>query len=428
MLRRIILGLGANAFSQVISIAIQLLSLPLFLLYWDTKTYGTWLLLSAVPAYLSIADIGMVATAGNKMTMAVGRSDFVEANKVYQSAQLFMATVCCSLAAIITPLVLFVPAGSLTTNERVALAALMCGVLMGLYGGLSDAVFRATGRYALGTMLGQAIRLAEWSGYIIGLFLFRSFAGVALSGLAARTIGTAVMVYIGQKGAPNLRLGFRHASKAELIGMVRPAISFTVFPLANALTFQGVTLLVGFLSGTAAVAVFNVYRTIARVAVQATAMLSHALWPEFAQLFGRGGMAAVHSLFYRSALLSAAQCVAISLLLYFISPWLLRIWTHGRIEFEPSLMAWLLAYAAVSGIAHVPRILLIATNQHIGLAGWSLVTSVFAVALAWLLGKLWEINGVGAAMMISESFTSAICVILAQRSFADAGGKAGYTL
>ena len=79
MIRRIISGFGANAFGQTVSIVIQLFSLPLFLYYWDTSTYGAWLILSAVPAYLTMADVGMVNAAGNKMTMALGRSDTAEA-------------------------------------------------------------------------------------------------------------------------------------------------------------------------------------------------------------------------------------------------------------------------------------------------------------------------------------------------------------
>ncbi len=421
MLRRIILGLGANAFSQIITIAIQLLSLPAFLLYWDASQYGVWLLLSALPAYLSMADAGMVNAAGNKMTMAVGRADIAEANNVFQSAQLFMTIVCCSLAVITTPFALFGPLPSyMTTDQRIALAALLLAVLFALYGGLSEAVFKATGRYAAGTMVGQLTRLAEWMGYMLGLFLFRNYAGVALVGLLARAGGTGVGVYLSQRGDHGLKWGFRHASKAELVTMIKPAVSFMAFPLANALSFQGMTLLVGALAGTASVAVFGVYRTIARVAVQVTAMFSHALWPEFARLFGQGGMTAVHPLFSRSALFGAAQAAMLSIALYFLSPFLLRIWTHGRIEFDPSLMALLLAYAAVGGVWHVPRILLMATNQHIGIAGWSLAAGALSIGLGWIFGLIWHVNGVGAAMLVSESFIAAICVYIAHVSFSEA--------
>ncbi|MGA2638051.1 hypothetical protein [Methylocella sp.] len=93
-------------------------------------------MLSALPAYLSMADVGMVTAAGNKMTMAIGRSDLAEGNRVYQSAQLFMTIMCCSLAAILTPAVLFLPLPDyMTLDKRIALAAMLCDVLLALYGG-----------------------------------------------------------------------------------------------------------------------------------------------------------------------------------------------------------------------------------------------------------------------------------------------------
>ncbi|VTZ23068.1 Polysaccharide biosynthesis protein [Methylocella tundrae] len=421
MLRRIILGLGANAFSQVITIVIQIFSLPLFLLYWDAATYGSWLVLSALPAYVGMADVGMVGAAGNKMTMAVGRSDVAEANRIYQTAQLFMTVMCCSLAAIIIPAALFLPLpDSMTTDKRIALAALMCAVLFALYGGLQEAVFKATGRYAAGTMLGQTVRLAEWGGYMAGLMLFRTLAGVAICGLVARAAGTAAGVYLSQQGDHKFRLGFQHASKAELLSMIRPAVSLMAFPLASGLSFQGVTLLVAALAGTTAVAVFNTYRTIARLAVQVTGMFSHAVQPEFSRLFGEAGMKGVRSLYRHSTRLGAVQSIVLSLVLYFMSPFLLRIWTHGRIEFIPSMMMWLLVYAAVGGVWHVPRILLLATNQHIGLAGWFLLSGILSVALGWLFGIIWQVNGICAAMLVSEMFIAAICTYIAHRLFAEA--------
>jgi O-antigen/teichoic acid export membrane protein len=426
LLLRIIRGVGANAFSQIVTILIQLTSLPLFLHYWDASTYGSWLLLSALPAYLSISDFGMVGAANNKMTMAIGRKDLTEANNVFQSAQLFLTTVCGSLAAIMTLAILFIPMpGVMSMDKRVALLALSWGILFGQFGGLSDAAFFATGRYATATMLGQTVRVAEWAGWIIGLILFRSFAGVALTGLFANVAGTTLRFYLSQRGNHGLRLGFRQASKAELLSMLMPAASFLGYTLSSALNFQGMTLLVGALAGTVAVVLFNAYRTIARVAVQLTSMFSHALWPEFARLFGQAGMGGVRSLFHRSALLSGAQSVGLSLLMYFISPWLLQIWTHGRIEFRPSTMAWLLAYAAVCGVWHVPRVLLMATNQHISLASWSLAGAILSIALGWLFGMVWQVNGISAAMLISESFMAIICAFIVYLKFAKADPRTG---
>ena len=180
------------------------------------------------------------------------------------------------------------------------------------------------------------------------------------------------------------------------------------------------------IAGPATVTLFTSYRTIARIAVQMTGMFSHALWPEFGRMFGHGGPRAVEKLFRHAAWLGAAQAVALSILLYFISPWLLRLWTHGAIAFEPGLMAWMLAYAAISGIWHVPRVLLLSTNQHIGLAGWSLAAGGLSVLLAWILGRTWQVEGVAIAMLTSEGFIALLCGYLAHRSFVIARGEKGY--
>lgn len=420
MMRRVVAGMGANSFGMAINIGIQLASLPLFLHFWDTATYGTWLILSAIPAYLSMADVGMVTAAGNKMTMAMGKDDSLEANRVFQSAQMFMGIVCGALALMVVPLMLLAPLpGVATMDQRVALAALSIGVLVSLFGGLSEAAFKSTQRYATGTIAGNLVRGGEWLGFMAGLATVGSFAAVAVTGLAVRLTGTVICMVLATRGKHGLSWGTHAADRAEIHSMFKPAVSFMAFPLATALSIQGVTLLVGALFGPIAVALFNTYRTIARVAVQVTAIFSHSLWPEFSRLFGQGAMATVNRLFFLSSLLGAAQSLLLSLILYFLSPWMLRIWTHGAIEFIPSLMVLMLLYAAVGGIWHIPRVLLMATNRHVSLAYWSILAGMLSVGLAWLMGRELQLNGVGAAMLMSELFIAIVCSLLAYSAITD---------
>ena len=93
ILRRIVSGFGANIYGQVATIFIQLLSVPVYLHYWNTQIYGEWLMLSAVPAYFSMADVGLVAVASNKMTMLSAKGKHAESNRVFQSALITTAIV-----------------------------------------------------------------------------------------------------------------------------------------------------------------------------------------------------------------------------------------------------------------------------------------------------------------------------------------------
>ncbi len=422
MHQRVIAAMGAHSMGMAISVGIQLASLPLFLATWDPATYGTWLLLSALPGYLAMADVGMVTAAGNRMTMAQGAGDAAMARRVFQSAQMFMLFVCAVLAALALPAIWWSPwPADATLDQRMALMALTASVLVAFAGGLSEQLFKATHRYALGTLLANFTRLAEWTGWMLGLLLVGSFSAVAFTGLAFRAAGTLLSMAVARAGEPGLQWGFRYATSATVREMVRPAAAFMAFPLANALSFQGITLLVGVLLGPVAVAVFSTYRTLARTAVQITAMLSHSLWPEFSRLFGQGSLAEFRQLAARSSWLSAVQVLLLCAALYGVAPWLLNAWTHGKIAFDPMVVGLLIAYAAVSGLWHVPRVLLMSTNQHGTLALWTVLGGAVCVTLtAWWAPRA-GLPGVGLAMLSSELLVAVACVTLALRALGHHG-------
>ena len=325
-----------------------------------------------------------------------------------------MLVVCGALGLLVLPLALWLPlpdaAGIAPQDLRWALGLLCLGVLLSLWGGLAEAVFKSTERYASGTMLSNLTRLAEWLGMMLGLVLDGSFTAVALGGLLFRALGVVWGSWSATRGKHGLHWGLAAADTQVLRSITAPALSFMAFPLANALSFQGITLLVAALFGPASVAVFATYRTVSRVAVQATAIFSHALWPEFSRLQGQGERSTLQALFRKSAWLGLGQALLLSAVLYVLAPWLLQLWTHGAIAFVPDLMLLMLLYAAVCGSWHVPRVVLMATNQHAMLAGAQVVCSALALALAWWLGHSQGVNGVAAGMLLGELAIALLCL------------------
>lgn len=416
MLSRIMAAMGAGAFGQAVSILIQLASLPAFLLCWDTHRYGTWLILSAIPAYLSMADVGMVAAAGNLMTMSVAAGDSQKANRVFHSATVFMSLVCV-LVSTLSGVVLATGLTGLPSDQAFALWLLILTVMVALFTGLSEAVFKATGRYAQGLMWGNLLRLVEWGGALLGLLLVGSFTAVAAGGLIARTSGLLWVMYKASQKTGGLGWGARHATVEGVRAMIKPAVSFMAFPMSNALTFQGATLLVGYLVGPTAVTVFNTARTVARLAVQVTAIFAHALWAEFSRMYGASDIGQLQRVYVHAIRMGVVSSVALSGLLYVSAPWLLSVWTHGRISFVPDLVGMLLVYAAVAGAWHVPRVLLMACNQHLNLANWALASAALMLALSYVFGVRWGMTGVALAMLLSELAMAAITYVLATDIF-----------
>src|SRR6266700_4560082 len=91
--RRILANFGAGTLGRVLGICVQVVSVPILLHHWGAGLYGEWILLTTIPMYLSMSDIGFGNVAGNEMTMLVvgGRQD--EALEVFQSVSLFITSI-----------------------------------------------------------------------------------------------------------------------------------------------------------------------------------------------------------------------------------------------------------------------------------------------------------------------------------------------
>ncbi|MEP7098953.1 MAG: hypothetical protein ABI781_00495 [Burkholderiales bacterium] len=416
LVRRILASTGSNAYAQAVTIVIQLVSLPLFLSHWDVATYGQWIALSALPSYLAMADVGMVTAAGNRMTMLIGEGSERLANQVFQSVLVFVLAVCGGAMLLVLAAAALWPADAAATfSVRVAVVLLSAAVVAALVGGLPEAIYKATHRYALGAALASTTRLLEWAGGLVGLWWFGDFIAVALGALIARVSCTLVMVLHARLTTPAVRWGFADASRAEIRRCAGPAISFMAFPAANALNFQGMTLIVAALLGPSATVVFNTYRTLARVTVQATATFSHALWPEFSRLFGQRDEAALAALYHRSVWLGLALAGGASALVYLSAPGVLQVWSKSQIAFSPTLMGVAMLYAAAAGAWHVSRVLLLATNQHSGLAWPFLTASAVCLPLAWLVAQAFGLIGAMGAMLALEVGMAVFCARLSSR-------------
>ncbi|MDB5816504.1 MAG: hypothetical protein JWQ11_144 [Rhizobacter sp.] len=419
LFRRIAANTGANLYAQATTIGIQLLSLPLYLSHWGLETYGHWLVLSAIPAYFSMADVGMVSATGNRMTMLVGQGAQDRATRAFQGAIAFMSVVCAA-TAVIAMIVIAVMPQSLqpSADSRIALAALILGVLFGLFGGLPEAVYRATHRYAFATFVSNTARILEWAGGLLGLWLYGSFLAVALGMLVPRIAATLWMVLHARRTSPEFEWGFRHATKADIRESAAPAVAFMAFPAGNAIAFQGVTLVVAATLGPAATAVFNTYRTLARVTVQGTAVFGNAVWTEFSRLYGTGDMQLLSVIYRRSWLTGIATSLLASGAVYLLAPYMLQVWSKGKIEFMPNLMLVAMAYAAVAGFWHVSRTLLLATNRHAHLAWQYLLMSALTLPAAWWLGGSYGLVGAMASMLVAEVVLMTLCTAAAFRLLA----------
>lgn len=415
MKRRLLKAVGAGGVSQLVTIAIQLLTVPIFLSKWTLSEYGVWLLISTIPTYLSLTDFGITSATSSRMTVLVARGAPAGANRVFQAGVLYVALLAGLIlaAAPLAYMIVSLTGGGVSFSA--AAAILVVGVWFSQLGGLTSGLFRSTGRNHQGITSATLCRVSEWLGGVAFLVLLTDPFWVALGMLLGR-VAMQIPVSIRAVGAQStfyLRVG---RWKFLRLQFSQSVANFST-TLASSLTLQGFVLVVGSTLGPSTVTVFSVYRTLARTIVQATAIISHAAWPEFSVLFGSRKVIELRRTFYRVSVASAALSFAAAILLALMGSTVITAWTHGRVQSTALFDLLFAVYALVASLWHVPRVLLTAIGRNRDLARWVLPLSAFAVVAAAAAGTATrDLVAIIAVMIAYETSSATVAVVSARRS------------
>ena len=201
---------------------------------------------------------------------------------------------------------------------------------------------------------------------------------------------------------PLFTWGTAAASRRELAALIVPGVSFLAFPLGNALSFQGMTILVGSVFGPVSLAVFNTYRTVSRLLVQMLAVFSRSLWPEVSRQFGAQEIATLQRLYSRGTRVAAYACGIACVLLYLLGRPLVDHWTGGKVPYLGGLYALFLGVAFASCLWQVGMVILQATNNHRRLAVMFVVTSAAMLLTAAILPRSLGLAGPVAVLGLFE--------------------------
>src|SRR5690348_383144 len=82
---RLPLGFIVNWVGRLTSTIIQLIQVPVFLHFWNPPLYGEWMIVNAIPAYLSFSNFFFKQKTAYEMTMMVSRDDRDGALRIFQS-------------------------------------------------------------------------------------------------------------------------------------------------------------------------------------------------------------------------------------------------------------------------------------------------------------------------------------------------------
>jgi O-antigen/teichoic acid export membrane protein len=407
--KRLALGFLSNLFGKLSSSIIQLVQVPIFLHFWSVPLYGEWLIVTAIPVYLSFSNIGFGNVAGNEMSMLVGAEDRDGALRVFQSCWWLISIICGASIAVLSGALYLLPVAHLLkltaigeTDTKWIVFYLGVSVLLGQLEQLLQSAYRCIGRYPYGSFLESTMTLGAFACTILTVALHAGARTTALVFGLANIAGTVLLALFVSRDIPWIEFGWGRASFSEIKRLTGPAIAFMGFPIGNALNIQGTLMAVGYALGPTDVVIFGTARTVSRFALQMVQMVNNTFWPEMSTAFGSRNVELTRSLHRRACQMALIVALVVVTGMMTVGPWFLSHWTGGHVPPSRGLLSILLLVVIFYSLWSTSSTLLAAINRHQRLAAWYMAATSVTCGLCFLLARRYGLYGAAASLLVSE--------------------------
>jgi O-antigen/teichoic acid export membrane protein len=407
---RLIRGLGANAFGQVVTAGIQIISVPVFLKYWGVHQYGDWLILVAIPTYLALSDLGFGSVAANEMTMLVAKGEHQKALSIFQSTWILISFISGIIAVTLSATIFSLPIEQWlnlsTINHLEAVCILLLMILHLLVGQqriLINAGFRCEGNYPVGVLYENLLRLTEFGIVSLGISQGATPLVAAVIFLCIRILGTFGTWFDLRQKSPWLHYGYKQADVKVIKSLFIPASAYMGFPLGEALSIQGMTIAIGSLLGSASVVTFSTLRTVSRVAWQLLRSINYAVWPELSIAFGKENWSLARNLHTYSCKTALWLTFVILPGLALFGRQIISTWTAGQVSFDATLFNIMLLVILANSLWSTSQMVPLAVNQHQKIAFVFAMSCLFSLVLAVGLMPHLGINGAAISLLLIDT-------------------------
>jgi O-antigen/teichoic acid export membrane protein len=404
-------GIGATSLGPIFTGVIQLVSVPVLMHFWGAAKYGDWLLLSAIPTYLTLTDLGLGDASASDMTMRVGANDRDEALCTFQSAWVLVTSISLVMLLLALVSVWWIPWQhwlklSGISSKQAARVILVLGayVIASQQNGITESGYRSDGYFATGTFWMAILRLVEAALGVVVAVLGGGLLMVACTYLLVRLIGTIAYAALLLRLSPWIRYGVRHVSWGTIRQLAAPGFGFMVLPLGYVFSLQGLTMVIGARLGPIAVVSFSTLRTLSRVSLQLASIIKHTLWPELSRAFGAADIPLARGLHRRACQAALSLSALCGLFLWVFGPHIYRFWVRDGVPFDATCFHALLLVAVTSSLWDMSSVIPISTNGHFRIALIYSALSLLSLGLAWTLAPSFGTVGAAIAVLSLDVF------------------------
>jgi O-antigen/teichoic acid export membrane protein len=356
-------GLIARASSMVMTIV----SVPLTLNYLGPERFGLWMTVTSVFSMLAFADFGIGNGLLTVVAEASGRDDQIAIRRYISSGFAILILISACILAVFFLFIFHPVDWAQVFNVHSPTARADAGPAI--------AALVACFACSITALIVQRTQLALQQGFISNLWasigLFASLAGIWL---VSEAHGSVALLIVAMMGTPVVAAGINGVIFFQRHRQYRPAwplvdrtaikrilgtgVLFVVLQLGMSISFASDKVIIARLLGAEAVASYSVYERVFGVGTNLMMTMLLPIWPAYAEAWGRKDKAWVNKTLRRSLALTIGASSAFGVLIIFLGPLIVSLWTRKDVPVQPVVLYCLAMWCVVQSTQNALAMLL----------------------------------------------------------------------
>lgn len=419
MIDRLLKSTSANGFSLIVRICEQILLIPIFLSVWSINAYGEWLIITAIPTFLALSDMGFITSGSNELARRASNKKLEDVENYYSHYIVLCTVWCLAFMGIILLFVCFFPLVDIfklsfyTEEESKWIFGLLCFSALINQNSLAVlAGLRVKERYHIGLWIRALSALIKMITLIIGLYFFSISPIVVafiilLYSIVSYYIEKIIVLNFGLKAKwIKLYKGGEVKLKDILVG-----VEYMLLPFAQMIILQGSIVLIGVYFTGKEVAIFSTHRTLSRLVSSILQMTTNPLTAEVGLLQKKEDRAKLKTIILLISRITIWISIFFVLILMLSGRSIFYFWTHGKINFMPKLFLILLLITLFETMWRTLSTVRLGTNQHQPLVRGYFILSIIGTAFAILIAQYSSFENTILVYLFIDIF---MCVVVAK--------------
>jgi O-antigen/teichoic acid export membrane protein len=398
-----------GVWSKISTLLFRIIQVPLLLYYLGVDGYGLWIVISSLPSWLTLANMGFGSVSANEMSIAMANGEVDKARKILSSTVALIGTISVIGILLVILIAPFIPwesfvnlSGSRHKELTLTMIWLCSSVFLSFTTDVLSGRFRAARRAHLSMLLDSFKPWLELLLMVIVLRFTTRYDYLALSLLSSMLVYLFINTWLSGRSLPILSFSFKDIEVNRFRLLFKKGIAFQAFPLGNALLFQGNLLIIQGILGPAAVALFATARTMVRSINQLMEMVNAIIWPELSVLIGTNNLikaARLHRLGVGFTFIASVLCVFV---LSFFGQSIYELWTRKAIPLPQHLLILFLLPIIFNAVWYTSSVVHTSSNKHEGLAVRYLIASTMAIITCAILSHFYGVEGAAISTLIGD--------------------------